>query len=65
MTAVVSPRNTNARILVVAVVLREITNNIRLSDCVDESEVKQTEQLRLYDLTDIWVSLEGMNEVGK
>ena len=45
--------------------MKEITNNIRLSDCVDESEVKQTEQLRLYDLTDIWVSLEGMNEVGK
>ena len=45
--------------------MKEITNNIRLSDSVDESEVKQTEQLRLYDLTDIWVSLEVMNEVGK
>ena len=45
--------------------MREITINIRLSDSVDESEVKQTEQLRLYDLTDIWVSLEVMNEVGK
>ena len=45
--------------------MKEITNNIRLSDSVDESEVKQTEQLRLYDLTDIWVSWEGMNEVGK
>ena len=44
--------------------MREITINIRLSDSVDESEVKQTEQLRLYDLTDIWVSLEVMNEVG-
>ena len=44
--------------------MKEITNNIRLSDCVDESEVKQTEQLRFYDLTDIWVSLEVMNEVG-
>ena len=45
--------------------MREITINIRLSDSVDESEVKQTEQLGLYDLTDIWVSFQGMIEAGK
>ena len=45
--------------------MREITINIRLSDSVDESQVKQTEKLGLNNLTDNWVSLEGMNEGGK